>query len=134
MKTAVKWMCVCVCVCVGGFAIGAWVSLLWQHSTVHNGAHESLAANVICQQVVHACTHSCLVTSLSSSCITVTGMPPVDAALVVTYLQFPIQVCFPCSASPSPTRFSHHHRYIPQLISVFTVVLIRPISPLADGY
>ena len=30
-------------------------------------------------------------------------MPPVKAALVVTYLQFPIQVCFPCSASMSPT-------------------------------
>jgi len=29
--------------------------------------------------------------------------PPVEAALVVTYLQFPIQVCFPCSTSPSPT-------------------------------
>ena len=28
---------------------------------------------------------------------------PVAAALVVIYLQFPIQVCFPCSASPSPT-------------------------------
>jgi len=29
--------------------------------------------------------------------------PPVEAALVVTYLQFTIQVCFPCSASPSTT-------------------------------
>ena len=26
--------------------------------------------------------------------------PPVKAALVVTYLQFPVQVCFPCSAGP----------------------------------
>ena len=25
-----------------------------------------------------------------------TRTPPVEAALVVTYLQFPIQVCFPC--------------------------------------
>ena len=29
--------------------------------------------------------------------------PPVEAALVVTYLQFPVQVCLPCSASMSPT-------------------------------
>jgi len=32
--------------------------------------------------------------------------PPVEAALVVTYLQFPIQVCFPRSASPSTTPTS----------------------------
>jgi len=45
-----------------------------------------------------------------------TRMPPVEAALVVTYLQFPIEVCFPCSVSPSPTRLRHHHRHIPELI------------------
>ena len=27
-------------------------------------------------------------------------MPPVEAALVVTYVQFPIQVCFPCIGQP----------------------------------
>jgi len=27
----------------------------------------------------------------------------VEAALVVTYLRFPIQVCFPCSEGTSPT-------------------------------
>ena len=32
-----------------------------------------------------------------------TRKPPVEAVLAVTYLQFPIQVCFPCSASSSPT-------------------------------
>jgi len=26
--------------------------------------------------------------------------PPVEAALIVTYLQFPIQVCFPCIGQP----------------------------------
>jgi len=26
--------------------------------------------------------------------------PPVDVALVVTYLQFPIQVCIPCIGQP----------------------------------
>jgi len=35
--------------------------------------------------------------------IIITRMLPVEATLVVTYLQFPIQVCFPCSTSPSPT-------------------------------
>jgi len=29
-----------------------------------------------------------------------TRKPPVEAALVVTYLQFPIQVCFPCIGQP----------------------------------
>jgi len=29
--------------------------------------------------------------------IIITRKPPVEAALVVTYLQFPIQVCFPCN-------------------------------------
>ena len=29
--------------------------------------------------------------------------PHVEAALVVTYFQFPVQVCFSCNASPSPT-------------------------------
>jgi len=35
--------------------------------------------------------------------VSITRKPPVEAALVVTYVHFPIQVCFPCSASPSPT-------------------------------
>ena len=34
---------------------------------------------------------------------TITRKPPVEAALVVTYLQFPIQVCCPCSARQSLT-------------------------------
>jgi len=38
-----------------------------------------------------------------NSYLLITRKPPVEAALVVTYLQFPIQVCFPCNASPSPT-------------------------------
>ena len=29
-----------------------------------------------------------------------TRKPPVEAALFVTYLQFPIQVCFPCIGQP----------------------------------
>ena len=29
-----------------------------------------------------------------------TRKPPAEAALVVTYLQFPIQVCFPCIGQP----------------------------------
>jgi len=44
--------------------------------------------------------------------------PPVKAALVVSYLQFPIQVCFPCSASPS-TPSSTRHRHIPEVTSGF---------------
>ena len=34
-------------------------------------------------------------------CLSVlTRKPPVEATLVVTYLQFPIQVCFPCIGQP----------------------------------
>ena len=41
--------------------------------------------------------------SLSLIKINITRKPPVEAALVVTYLQFSIQICFRTSASPSPT-------------------------------
>jgi len=31
-----------------------------------------------------------------------TRNPPVEAALIVTYLQFPIHVCFPCNDHAQP--------------------------------
>jgi len=40
---------------------------------------------------------------LAAAVFVVTRTPPVKAAMVDTYLQFPIQVCFPCRTSPSPT-------------------------------
>ena len=41
--------------------------------------------------------------------------PTVNIRLVVTYLQFPIQICFPCSVC---FRHRHiRHRHIPELIS-----------------
>ena len=56
--------------------------------------------------------------------------PPVQAALVVTYLQFPIQVCFPCSASPSvtdPASVTDTH------FRVFIVVVIQQQTKLECG-
>jgi len=38
-----------------------------------------------------------------------TRTPPVKAELVVTYLQFLIQVFCPCSASPVHAHFDHAH-------------------------
>jgi len=38
-----------------------------------------------------------------------TRTPPVEAALVVTYLLFPIQVCCPFTASPVHAHFDHAH-------------------------
>jgi len=45
--------------------------------------------------------------------------PPVEAALVVSYLQFPIQVCFPCSARRRPRPLPSRHRHIPELTCGF---------------
>ena len=61
--------------------------------------------------------------------------PPVEAALVVTYLQFPIQVCRPCSSSPSTTpsvqrqprdaHFDHaHFRHSRTLLPLLTLVVL----------
>jgi len=52
--------------------------------------------------------------------INITRKPPDQAALVVTYLQFPIQVCFPCNVSPSPTLLSS------RALVVLIIVYINP--------
>jgi len=47
--------------------------------------------------------------------------PPVRAALVVTYLQFPIQVCFPCGAAPS---IDHAHRITDEFLNSLVVLIV----------
>ena len=53
-----------------------------------------------------------------------TRKPPVEAALVVTYLQFPIQVCFPGLIVCPPRPTSHaHFRHVTDTFRNSLVVL-----------
>jgi len=54
-----------------------------------------------------------------------TRTPPVEAALVVTYLQFPIHVCCPYSSSPVHVHFDHaHFRHSPTDDLVVLIIVI----------
>jgi len=54
--------------------------------------------------------------------------PPVEAVLVVTYLQFPIQVCFPCSACPSTTpSVAVTDTFLNSLVVLIVVLIMNDI-------
>jgi len=58
-----------------------------------------------------------------------TRKPPVEAALVVTYLQFPLQVCFPWLSMCWPCQASHPHlRHVTDTFLNSLVVLIIAID------
>jgi len=107
-----------------------WNSLL---ATLAHDYALAPASQTDVERVFSACGDLCCrkrnkatVPGLENLTFVKTRKPPVEAALVVTYLQFPIQVCFPCISvcRSRPSSHAHFHHVTDTFLNSLVVLMI----------
>jgi len=104
----------------------------WLATLVHDYALAP-ASQTDVERVFSACgdlccrkRHKATVPGLENLAFVKARKPPVEAALVVTYLQFPIQVCFPCISvcRSRPASHAHFHHVTDTFLNSLVVLII----------